>query len=353
MSGKTRLAFGVGILAAALATWALSSSSSGKGARGPVAVLSLPQSRIEGSPDVRPVKAAFQIANRGDADLVLGEPSSSCGCTVASLSPRVLAPGESATGLIDARPPNSGEKGVEVTIPTNAISESEGVIRFRLTLVGAAKPPFVVETSGVVQLGETTTRLAAAQVRLVTREASGSPPWIGSASSSVPELRVTGGIQDERPSAGGILDRVYAFKVSPASPLEVGEVSGEVRFLASGPEGGVVQTLPIRGSVLPRVYARPSRLYARLTPDSTPPRLHFSVMAADSDAELNVEPLEWPRDAVEVQVVGRTSSRIDLVAIPRPGFDGDLDAELTLSTNDPDVPRIAIPLTFLRPARRP
>ncbi len=181
--------------------------------------------------------------------------------------------------------------------PTTAIAEAEGAIRFRLILVGTAKPPFVVETSGAVQLGEMTTSLAAAEVRLVTREVSGSPPWIGSASSTVPELRVTGGVQEERASAGGILDRVYAFKVAPASPLKIGEVSGEVRFLASGPDEGVVQTLPIRGSVPPRIDARPSRLDARPTPDSAPPRLHFSVMAADPDAELNVEPLEWPRDA--------------------------------------------------------
>jgi hypothetical protein len=354
MGRKTLIASGIGILAAvALAAGSWVASSRKKSERGPVAVLSLPQSRIEGSPGSPAAKATFQIANRGDADLVLGEPSSTCGCTVPSLSPRVLRPGASATGLIDARPPQVGQKTVEVDIPTNAPAEDGGVIRFRLTLVGTAKPPYVVNASGTVQLGETTGKEVAAEVRLQTREASSSPPWIGSAISSIPELGVNGGIDDERPLEGGIVDRVYTFKVAPTSSLKVGDVAGEIQFLSNGSDGGVAHKLPILGRILPRVYARPSRLFARLTPDSSPPRLHFSVQSADLDPELEVEPLEWPRDAVEIELTGRTSSRLDFVAVPRPGLHGDLNSELILSTNDLDVPRVAIPLTLLRATARP
>ena len=124
-----------------------------------------------------------------------------------------------------------------------------------------------------------------------------------------------------------------------------------MRILTADPKGGVVHTLAIRGRVLLRVYARPSRLFARLTPGSPPPRLRCSAVAADPGFGLEAEPLEWPRDEVEIQVVGRTSSRLDFGALLRPDRAGELIAEMTFSADDPDDPRVVVPWTRLRAPR--
>src|SRR3954468_17321379 len=43
---------------------------------------------------VERVTGTFTFQNVGDADLKMGKPSTSCGCTVAGVKPEVLKPGE-------------------------------------------------------------------------------------------------------------------------------------------------------------------------------------------------------------------------------------------------------------------
>lgn len=355
MNRKVMLACSSAFLALATATvaWRSSVSSSARVSRGPIGRLSPAAARLEGEPQSNAVHTSFQVVNDGDADLILEDPSSSCSCTVSSLTPRILRPGESATGSIEAQTPTSGERVVEVKIPTNATTAADGTLRFRLLLVGNRTPPFVTSSPSTFQLGETSANPAPTEARVETCEAAGTPPWIGSAQSSLPSFEVTGGLVSERSQDGEIVVRDYTFRVAPTSPLKVGDVWGEVRLLSSDPNGGIVHTLPIRGRILPRVYARPSRLFARGTPDAPTPPLRFSVVAADPSFELKVEPLEWPRDQWDVQAAGGTSSRRDFTVIPRPNLNRNSEAALTLSTNDPDVPQIVVPVTLFGASSSP
>ena len=120
--------------------------------------------------------ATYQIKNQGGKDLVLGELKTTCGCSSASVEPKILRPGQSGEIRVVGETPTSGEKDVTISLSSN--SHLDGDLRLSLTLVGPAKEvPFIRVDSGPVQFGRIRPG-PAEKIYIETTERSGEGPWI-------------------------------------------------------------------------------------------------------------------------------------------------------------------------------
>ena len=97
------------------------------------------------------VDLEFRVKNQTNHDIKLGEMATSCGCTVASISPKDLGPGEEAVVTVVGKPPTFGRRKVEIKVATDERTQPE--VMMRLFMEGAAKPPYVVTMGMTVNFG--------------------------------------------------------------------------------------------------------------------------------------------------------------------------------------------------------
>lgn len=169
--------------------------------RPPIAAVTPATQRIVAAPHSNRITAQFRIRNAGGRELVLGEASTTCGCTVASIQPKVLKAGEQGLVTVQGTSPNVGENTVSISVATNA--ESGKPVEFRLTMVGSSEVPFVSRSSGPVRLGFIRRGQEPEKVWIEAVEKPGETPWIRTASGTFPGLDVEGGVVKEGPYPGG------------------------------------------------------------------------------------------------------------------------------------------------------
>ncbi len=86
-------------------------------------------------------KATFTIKNDGDAPLVIYDVRPTCGCTIANLSTKTIAPGKTATLAAVYNSMNaSGEVRKFITVSTNDVKTGSGVLTLTLSANVKAKP---------------------------------------------------------------------------------------------------------------------------------------------------------------------------------------------------------------------
>ncbi len=86
-------------------------------------------------------KATFTIKNEGGAPLVIYDARPTCGCTIANLSSKTIAPGKTATLVAVYNSTNaSGEIRKFITVSTNNVKTANGVIILTLSANVKAKP---------------------------------------------------------------------------------------------------------------------------------------------------------------------------------------------------------------------
>lgn len=74
----------------------------------------------------------FEFTNTGNADLVITDVKSSCGCTVPSKPTEPIAPGK--TGKIEVQyNMNPGPISKTITVTSNAVNKQEGTILLKIT----------------------------------------------------------------------------------------------------------------------------------------------------------------------------------------------------------------------------
>ncbi len=200
-TGKLLLAAGLTLFATAGAFMARRIS----GPRPGMELEIIPPSReVAARPGESTVTATYTIVNRGKGVVTLGTPSTSCGCSVASISGQTIEPGVGVEVVVSGQPPSAGRKAVEIMIPIKS-SEAKSV-RLGLTMVGADRPPYLVLTSLSIPFGDVKARDLPREmgVMVMTREPAGQPSWIQKVDASTSSLRVEGGVcADEDRDLGG------------------------------------------------------------------------------------------------------------------------------------------------------
>ncbi len=348
MRAKHRLLVGAIALIAvlALASWRASRAPAGP----PVAVVEPPERHVDAEEGQEEVQASYRIWNRGGSDLLLGKPSTTCGCTVASIRPTTVAPGRSATIKVVGRPPGAGTILVQISVPTNSVVEPE--LSMTLTMSREGRLPYVAYATEAVRFGAIREGAESDLIRIETREASGSEPWLANPLCTMVGVVVDGGMDMERAFGEGVVYRRYEYRAKVASlPARHGEQAGEIVW-SSGPSSAPAYRLPISGVFRPPVFPSPSMLYVTLREGEAAPSLRLLLRADDPNFALQADP--DPDQATPFTIrrsdgtaPGRVAFAIEPTRESRPG-----KFTLRFRTNSPGAAIVEVPV-ILGANRRP
>ncbi len=292
------------------------------------------------------IRASYSIKNEGGRDLVIGKVESSCGCTVASISPMVVKPGGSATVTLEGSPTDAGEKDVVVRIETNG--RPEGVLALGLTMVGAGQPPYVAYGSQAVPFGVIREPVTSEEFQIITREKADGGPWIGAVKSTLPGLSIAGGLEMEVP-LGDVVSRHYRYQAKLKRPSRPGEFSGEVLFLAGDGSPTPVHRIPVRGMVRAAVFSIPSSLYASVDPKSRQVRLNLTIGSEESGYDLEVVPAAENAAIVTTRRLSKQPGRVAFEVTLRGQLSKSVTSTLKFDTNHPQAPKILVPIAIRLP----
>ncbi len=314
--------------------------------RSPIAIVSPMSQKVVTKPHSSRVTALYRITNAGGRDLVLGEASTTCGCSVASIQPKVLKSGEQGLIRVEGTAPNVGEKTVTISITTNAITQKP--VEFQLTMVGSTKIPYVRQSSGSIRLGFIRPAQEPEKVWIETVENSGEKPWIRAASSPSPLLDVDGGLVKERPYSRGAVIRSYKYEARLSRMPALGEVCAEVIF--RGAEADPILRLPVSGIVRPAAFASPAALFASCKPGDGPPKFSLLLLCDDTEFSLEAEVEGAVPDGIDVRRAPMSNGRVAFDIASRKLPEATITSTLAFKTNHPTAPRVKVPLTIRVPS---
>ena len=291
-----------------------------------------------------PVRATYAITNRGGRDLILGEISSTCGCTSATVDRKVIPPGSSAVVSVEGRPPSFGEQLVSIQIGTN--EPPPGLLKLRLVMVGSMPLPLLASPSVDVAFGVFLSGVIPpdASIILDIMENRQDAPAIDSVDCSLDFARAGGGLSEELPGpTSGIAIRRYRFQVSLTRPPGLGEFSGELTF--RGPDARKLSSLkvPVHGFVREPVAAVPSPLIFQANSSGVAPPLRLSVIAAESSTPLVVECLEVD-PCLSIRTVQQSDGRATFEVIMTKMPARSPLKPLVFRTSHPNAPTLSVPV---------
>lgn len=308
-------------------------------------VASPPSQTIRAGPGDSHVTAIYRITNPGDRELALGDVSTTCGCSVASIEPKLLGPGREAVVRVVGEPPKAGEKTVEILVSTN--SAAFPTVTMQLTMVGPNPIPFLSFSSGPVRFGTLTTAHEPETIRIETLERSGTAPWIGQAMGTPPGLDLRGGLSDEDPSSAGVVWRKYSFTARFSHLPEPGDFRGELVFSAPGPPSGPILSLPVVGSVPRPVRAEPSALVASFERGRDAAPVPLSLVADDPGFDLKAELVsDASPDRLIVRETSRQPGSVTFSIVSDAAATGPSVGTLVFNTNHPRAGRVKVPVRF-------
>ncbi|MDE2509009.1 MAG: DUF1573 domain-containing protein [Planctomycetota bacterium] len=220
---------------------------------------------------------------------MIGEVSTTCGCSVASIEPKTVAPEGTAVVRVVGQPPAVGEKSVTVTLKTNW--ESHPTLELRLTMAGAKKNPIVAHLPDAVPFGSVRKPGLVESCFIETFEDANTPFWITAVpESSLDFVEVGGDLKPvETPMGGGTVLRHYNFAATLKRVPNAGGFRGEVVFRGRGGDEPIAR-IPVHGSGRPAVYAAPETLFASLDHGDASPTFRLTIAAYNEDFQLEAEP---------------------------------------------------------------
>jgi hypothetical protein len=284
---------------------------------------------------VQSVTGTFTFSNTGDAELSIENPKPSCGCTVASVKPDRLKPGESGELVFTLNMyNNAGLLTKTIAVPSNDPNGSNAV----LTVQVDNKPKHLLTPTSLT-LGD----LHAGTVTNVTIE-----------------LKRTDGkaLAFDRAESGGAVDaqveriddqtahlnlKVLAF----GSPRRFTE---PVRVYVVG-ETAPVGTVTIYGRVVGDLAVSPEIMFwglvnaAGMSPEAMTRRV--TVTSTKPDQALTISNLTWdvPEMKVDLSTVEKGKSYAIVARLDQPPKES-VHGSVSFSTNLSSQPRVVVPVTI-------
>ncbi len=310
----------------------------------PQASISPEHQSVNATDGVESLVATYQIKNQGGKDLLLGEFKTSCGCSSASVEPKILQPGQSGEIRVVGEPPASGEKEVTISLSSNA--HPNGEIKLGLTLVGPARRvPFIRVDSGPVQFGHI--RLGFAEkIFFETTERSGEGHWIESSSSTFEGLAIKLNAVDEQKVPGQGLYRRYQYEASFTKMPPIGKFRGEILFVSTFGGELEIHRLPVFGDVPEPILAVPSSIYASVIPGESVPLLTIQLKAEDTSFPLTSECTIEGSTALTVSLKEASPGSLFYELSPTSPMKETTRATAIFRTNHPDLAQVRVPVTI-------
>jgi len=306
---------------------------------GPYAVVRESVKEVRVGKKVETVRVLYEIKNVGTEDLLFKSLSTTCGCTVGSVNPHRVKPGQVAVVEVIGEPPPAGAKAVTIDIVSNSVPF--GRIGLQLTMVREADIPFVAQAPTTIQFGVLGLNNLSSKMTLGTQEAAGAPEWVAGTFSVNDLLEIRRGGVRQVGIGEHTVGRKYEYSVRWKRLPPPGSYSGEIGFLDS--QSRSILTVPFHAVVRAPVFAVPAAIYLNMGKNEAPPECRVTLMSSENRVGFRCVASRTPNDVFVVKNLEEANAFA--VVFPK-GFDGDFEGHVRFETNDPECPRIDVPLTI-------
>lgn len=269
------------------------------------------------------VKHTFIIKNSGDADLVIRKIKTTCGCTVAELSNKTIAPGETADlNAIFTLRNRHGHQQKSIKITSNDPKQPT----LALYLKGEAVSELEIKPRSLYFRQQSATNAAVKTVEIISKK----PLNITNVTSSTEFLL---------PSIESIKsNNVYKLTVALVTPIPQGHTRGTIKLQNDGKDITVNVAVICTGVL---AFA-PKRVVIR--PPTNHPAAYYIVIRSTGKVDFKVTTVELPDENMKhtITAFGKRSYRIRLTNVPH---DKKLhDKKIVIKTDVASMPIIEVPL---------
>ena len=283
------------------------------------------------------VEHTFVLRNEGDLSLEIGQVRPSCGCTVASVSERMVPPGGETR--ITSRLSLAGRQGQQhkvITIESNDPKQPQ----FTLTLTGVAGVAVDVQPTRIVQAQIPVGAQPTNAVMLTGLAGTPFEVLAVEANSDRVSARV------ETVESG----RVYRVLVYPTKPLEPGQLDANLTIRTDHPQRPTVE-IPVSFMALSDLVVAPRELVFPIA--SEEPVTRYIIVRATGQHAFQLSHVEAPEDGIKTEVTpfGPNGYRIQILNL-RPRMDLNQKV-IRIHTAIPGQPPLEVPLRIIAPAPAP
>ena len=285
------------------------------------------------------IETNFTIQNEGSGTLQIKAVRPTCGCTVADYDKEIPAGG---SGKIHATVDTKAFRG-PITKSILVYTNDPETPTTRLVIKAEVVPYVEVLPRPLVRFSATAGQPLDKKVTVVGRE--GQEFEITGVESSVPYLTASFRKLEGEELLEGRGPSQYEVMIHLGPDAPVGPVSAEVTVKTTHPKAASV---PVRvfGVVRAQVQVTPAQLqFGAVDPADSPGR---NVMVINNRSERKLEvkeaTIDDPAFAVEVRPLAEGRRYQVTVVVERDAKPGPHAATLTIVTDDPDHPRITVPV---------
>jgi hypothetical protein len=282
---------------------------------------------------VETVTGTFSFRNTGDAPLVMGKPTTSCGCTVAGVKPSTLKPGEKGELTFSL---NLGRTRAvlnrQITVESND-PENPKVV---LTIKADYTPLYEMSPSSIylaLREGDTTNLTAR-----VTRT-DGKPIKLAKITSGQPWVHASVRPNTEGSNASVQLD----IKVQAEGKSRY--FSDQLVALIEGSDQPAF-TLPISGRITGDLVLTPESLYWPISDPDKAIKARRILLKSSRPEKLEIKNLSSSLPQITVETVWNEDGKnVELIAKLASVPDRSLNGTIRFETNVPGQPEVQIPVT--------
>jgi hypothetical protein len=234
---------------------------------------------------------------------------SGCGCTIASVTPTTVQPGDAAVVTAIGTPLSSGERAVALTIHTDSVLSPEIVLHFEM--ITDRTPPFITEIAGDFAYPDT--GFANESRDVLVRSVEGGQPWLTPiVQTDLPFLGIAKPTIREAPYDESSLKTIsYTYRVTFTAKAPDGSFTG--RIWAIDPKTGekTGDLLVIHRSKR-NIIAVPSAMTLAPGPDRTRAEAQLTLLLKQEMPQLVVETAtQEGRPFIEIsELTGENGSRL-------------------------------------------
>lgn len=279
------------------------------------------------------VQHDFTVMNVGTGTLEISNVKSSCGCTVAEMAKKTLAPGEETKVSVTFN--LQGKQGPQTKV-ISVSSNDPDVPVYKLELKGNAVAAIEVEPR-FINYGNVVDELLGPQTIKIT--------------SNKPEItfNVTGAESSDKAFTTEVktieAGKKFEIVVTNVSPLQAGIAQGVINVTTDDPAR---KTIPVRyhATIVGDLDIAPNQINIRLSEDGAPTQQYMRV-AAGKVKEFKILSVETPIPTMEAEVIPRGNNNYNIRLGNMP-TDKTLDGkELIIKTDLATNPDIKIPIKVI------
>ena len=282
---------------------------------------------------VEKVEHVYRFRNEGQADLRIDKVSTTCGCTAALVSSKVVPPG--GTGEIGATFTIGGRQGKQVK-HIYVYSNDPAEPKVCLTIEGTVIPPLLVEPQTVILQDRP------AESSKTVRISQTLPEELTLGEPATRLNLVTAALREEPPENG---KRRYLLEVALKTDVETGRHFESVSIPTNSAAKPTLQ-IPVRITVSGEIVAQPSRIsLGQLAPGGEIAR--SITVASTRDREFAVLKAEIDNPAFRISPQGPlepAKSRTFTVTGAPPSETGGVRAKAVFTLDHPKQKTIEVPI---------